>query len=107
MEEGIESLSYIYSLHIQLCDHLILISHIYLYLCFQVIAIDRSWHKLCFKCGGANTDGCNRTLTLDAYSEHNKEVLSLHWLTKRKQKQKQKQKQKLFCTTNNLIFEPF
>ena len=76
MEEGIESLSYIYSLHIQICDHLMLISHIYYYSYFQVIAIDRSWHKLCFKCGGANTDGCNRTLTLDAYSEHNKEVLS-------------------------------
>ena len=39
-----------------------------------MIAIDKTWHKTCFKCGGAGTEGCGRTLSLDGYLEHLKEV---------------------------------
>lgn len=39
----------------------------------EVIALKQTWHKLCFKCGIKSNNGCNRTLTLDKYLEHNME----------------------------------
>lgn len=39
----------------------------------QRIACDKTWHYDCFTCGGMNSDGCNRILTLDTYVVHDNE----------------------------------
>ena len=36
----------------------------------EMLAVNRVWHKACFTCGGSADDGCNRTLNLDKYLEH-------------------------------------
>jgi len=34
----------------------------------QRLACKKNWHVDCFTCGGTNTDGCHKTLTLDGYT---------------------------------------
>ena len=36
----------------------------------EVIALGKVWHKTCFTCGKGFTDGCNKTLRLDNYLDH-------------------------------------
>eukprot|EP01035_Chromulina_nebulosa_P017959 gene17959-23589_t len=39
----------------------------------EVQAVGHVWHKTCFKCGGHNSDGCSKVLTLDKYCDHDNE----------------------------------
>ena len=40
------------------------------YLMEERRAINKVYHISCFKCGGKNSDGCRKQLSLDAYAVH-------------------------------------
>lgn len=39
----------------------------------QRLACDKTWHSECFTCGGVQTNGCKKRLTLDSYVDHDKD----------------------------------